>query len=125
MRTLAAGRGVSREDLARRILEAAEAQWLPKPRPERMAAALAAAYARELPEGPVRASARRRAATRRGHSLACRWRFIPLHGSSDTARVAAARLMERGIGVAAESPFLAVAREIEAMDDAALEKEPQ
>ena len=33
--------------------------------------------------------------------------------------------MERGIGVAAESPFLAVAREIEAMDDAALEKEPQ
>jgi hypothetical protein len=52
VRTLAAGRGVSREDLARRILEAAEAERLPKPRPERMAAALAAAYARELPEGP-------------------------------------------------------------------------
>jgi hypothetical protein len=31
--------------------------------------------------------------------------------------------MERGIGVAAESPFLAVPREMEAMDDAALEKE--
>jgi hypothetical protein len=29
--------------------------------------------------------------------------------------------MERGIGVAAESPCLAVVREIEAMDDAALE----